>query len=905
MGRKMTIDSGLQWSSRWVFLLAAIGTAVGLGNIWRFPYTAGVSGGGAFVIVYLGAVLLLALPVLLAELMIGRRGAAGPPAAIEAVATESGRSRHWRLMGIVLGALGATLSLSFYAVVGAWTIAYAFKMGLGQLQGVTVTESEQVFLALSGSPDNLLPWFTAFFVATVFISSRGLHGGIEKAIKFLMPALFVMLVVMVIYAATVGDFATAWHFLFNPDFSKITTGVVMAAFGQAFFSISVGLTNMMAYAAYIKRDTSLPQSAALIIAADTSVALLAGLAIFPIIFMYGLEPGAGPGLVFMTLPFAFGQITGGVLFGTIFFLLLFFAALTSSIAMLEAPVAWLRDATNLSRRSAALLAGSVSFCLGILAALSFSTLADVHPLGAFKLFEGKTFFDVFDFTVTNVMMPIGGILVAIFAGWFVRTKYSKDELFGGRETLVYRVWLVLVRFLAPVVLGLVFIDMAFAAKPAESTAIVNVTVIDAQNGVRENQTVIFSGDEITSVSATSEAVTATVTIDGNGKFLIPGLWDMHVHLTYNDAFTEKMPQMFIAYGITSVRDTGGLMNKLLPVVERMRAKDAVAPRVYFSGPLLDGQYVVYDGVSNPEIGISNSNVETAFKNVANLKGQGVDFIKIYEMVDSDVFAALVGAAQKYDLPVAAHIPLSMSASEAGPLVGSMEHLRNVELDCAENAAELLAARRESLAAPEKESGGALRWSIHQAQRLPAIEAMDKDRCQQVLTKLRSTIQVPTARLNGLPLVDPHDRADWQEAKARLPATVPEEWLNLPSWIEPDPANRDTRYAEWSLHMIKAMNAAGIRIGAGTDTPIGVAIPGYSLHNELDMLVRAGLTPMEAIRAATITPAEFLGLEDEMGTIEVGKRADLVLLNANPLDDIKNTRRIETVVSKGAVVAPRE
>ena len=432
-----------------------------------------------------------------------------------------------------------------------------------------------------------------------------------------------MLVVMVIYAATVGDFATAWHFLFNPDFSKITTGVVMAAFGQAFFSISVGLTNMMAYAAYIKRDTSLPQSAALIIAADTSVALLAGLAIFPIILLH-LRPGArcgtGPGIHDPALRVRPDNrrrvVWNNILPASILCSTHFLNRDAGSSGGLAA------YATNLSRRSAVLLAGSVSFCLGILAALSFSTLADVHPLGAFKLFEGKTFFDVFDFTVTNVMMPIGGILVAIFAGWFVRTKYSKDELFGGRETLVYRVWLVLVRFLAPVVLGLVFIDMAFAAKPAESTAIVNVTVIDAQNGVRENQTVIFSGDEITSVSATSEAVTAAVTIDGNGKFLIPGLWDMHVHLTYNDAFTEKMPQMFIAYGITSVRDTGGLMNKLLPVVERMRAKDAVkAPRVYFSGPLLDGQYVVYDGVSNPEIGISNSNVETAFKNVANLKGQ--------------------------------------------------------------------------------------------------------------------------------------------------------------------------------------------------------------------------------------------------------------------------------------------
>ena len=458
----MATSGGQHWSSRYIFLMAAVGCAVGLGNIWRFPYTAGVSGGGAFVIVYLGAVLLLALPVLLAELLIGRRGAAGPPAAIEAVAVESGRSRHWRIMGIVLGSLGATLSLSFYAVVGAWTIAYAYKMGSGQLQQITAAESEQVFNALSGSPGSLLPWFTAFFAATIFISAKGLHSGIETAVKFMMPTLFVMLVVMVAYAATVGDFAKAWHFLFNPDFSKITSSVVMAAFGQAFFSVSVGITNMMAYAAYIKKDTNLPQSSAIIVGADTLVALMAGLAVFPIIFMYGLEPAAGPGLVFMTLPFAFSQISGGLIFGTIFFVLLFFAALTSSIAMLEAPVAWLRDATKLSRRSASLLAGSVSFALGILAALSFSVLSDFHPLGAIGLFEGKTFFDVFDFTVTNIMMPVGGILVAVFAGWVMKTKFSKDELFGGQDKLAYRAWLVLVRFLAPVILGLVFIDMAFS-----------------------------------------------------------------------------------------------------------------------------------------------------------------------------------------------------------------------------------------------------------------------------------------------------------------------------------------------------------------------------------------------------------------------------------------------------------
>jgi NSS family neurotransmitter:Na+ symporter len=455
----MTTSEGLHWSSRFTFLMAAVGCAVGLGNIWRFPYTAGVSGGGAFVLIYLGAVVLLALPVLMAELMIGRRGAAGPPAAIAAVAQESGRSKQWRWMGIFLGGLGAILALSFYAVVGGWTLAYAFKMGSGQLQQVTADNATRIFDVLNGSPANLLPWFSVFIGATVLISAGGLHAGVERAVKIMMPALFVMLITMVVYATSVGDMNRTLSFLFTPDFSKIDARVVMAAFGQAFFTVSVGITNMMAYGAYLQKSTRLPQASVIIVCADTMVALLAGLAIFPIIFMYGLEPGAGPGLVFMTLPFAFGQIPGGLVFGTIFFVLLFFAALTSSIAMLEAPVSWLRDATSLSRRGAALVAGSVSFTLGLLAALSFNVLSDTHPLGAIGLFEGKTFFDLFDYLVTNIMMPLGGILIALFAGWFVKKQFSRDEMFEGKDTIAYRLWLFLVRFLAPAILAFVFYDM--------------------------------------------------------------------------------------------------------------------------------------------------------------------------------------------------------------------------------------------------------------------------------------------------------------------------------------------------------------------------------------------------------------------------------------------------------------
>jgi NSS family neurotransmitter:Na+ symporter len=297
---------------------------------------------------------------------------------------------------------------------------------------------------------------------TVIISARGLHAGIESAVKVMMPALFLMLVAMVVYAAVVGDFSQAVSFLFTPDFSKVDSKVILAAFGQAFFSVSVGITNMVAYGSYMNRKTDLPRSAAIIVTADTTVALLAGLAIFPIVFLYGLQPAGGPGLVFMTLPFAFGQIPGGLIFGTLFFVLLFFAALTSSIGMLEPPVAWLSDATKLSRRQAALLAGSVAFTLCTLGALSFNALAGFYPLGAISVFADKGFFDLFVYGVTQFLMPIGGITMCLFAGWAMKRQFSLDELFDGRDTLLYKAWLLIVRFVAPVLLTFVLVDVATA-----------------------------------------------------------------------------------------------------------------------------------------------------------------------------------------------------------------------------------------------------------------------------------------------------------------------------------------------------------------------------------------------------------------------------------------------------------
>ena len=432
----------------------------------------------------------------------------------------------------------------------------------------------------------------------------------------------------------------------------------------------------------------------------------------------------------------------------------------------------------------------------------------------------------------------------------------------------------------------------------------NVTIIDAKQGPVKNVTVVVRGDKIISVSsdATPESTTTTANIiDGTGKYLIPGLWDMHVHLTYDDRFTDLMPQSFLSWGVTSVRDTGGMMQDMLPVIARMRAIDTVSPRVYFAGPLLDGQHVVYDGNARPLIGTQNSDVEQARENVRRLKNSGADFIKIYELVNPEVFLAMVDEADKLSMPIASHVPLHLLASTVGNQVGSMEHLRNIELDCASNAEALLVTRQEKLTAENIESGHALRSSLHQLQRLDAVAALDEERCAMVLANLTQTIQVPTLRLNAIALAPPYEQIDWNDAISAMLPEVQKDWNKPNEFIPKEYAKRDLRFAQYSLSMVKRMLDAGVPIGAGTDTPIALAIPGYSLHRELEMLVRAGLTPLQAIEAATVRPAQFLGIEDQMGTIEVGKRADLVLLSQNPLDDIRNTRRIDRVISKGKVI----
>lgn len=442
------------------------------------------------------------------------------------------------------------------------------------------------------------------------------------------------------------------------------------------------------------------------------------------------------------------------------------------------------------------------------------------------------------------------------------------------------------------------------AAPAADLAIKNVAVIDAANGTREARTVLVRDGRIEAVQGADLPVRAASSVDGTGQYLIPGLWDFHVHLTYDARFTEAMPGLFLHHGITSIRDTGGPLELVTPVVQALRADGALAPRVFFSGPLMDGRDVVYDGVNLPLLGLGNPDVETARANMALLAEAGVDFVKIYEMVSPEVFEVLVEEARVRGLPIDGHVPLAMRARDVGPRVQSLEHLRNLEMDCTADPVALVSERRRVLENPEGIPGGALRSRLHGMHRIPSVNAYDEAQCREVMASMMGTIQVPTLRLNALSLRPPFTRSDWSQVMEKVPSEVAADWT-APAGGPLGGRSTDTTYPDWSLFLVGLMHEAGVPIGAGTDTPIGFAVPGYSLHSELEMLVQAGLSPLEALRSATLRPAEFFGLQGEMGTIEAGRVADLVLLSGNPLEDITLTRSVQAVVTKGRLLDRNE
>jgi NSS family neurotransmitter:Na+ symporter len=433
-----------QWGSKIGFIMAAAGSAVGLGNIWKFPYTAGENGGGAFVFIYLIFIILIGFSIMLTEFALGRRSQLAAVGAFKSV------DKKWTFVGII-GVLSGFLIMGFYPVVGGWALAYIFKVTGGLLNSPDLIGS--TFGEFITNPTIPLMWMVAYLGINIFIVSKGISSGIEKAGKILMPVLFGILLLIAIKGLTLPNAIDGVKFLFQPDFSKVTSKVVLAALGQAFFSLSLGMGCMITYGSYLDKKVNLVSTTGIITAMDTGVALLAGLAMFPAMFAFGIAPTEGPGLVFVVVPSLFAAMGGiGTVFATLFFIALTVAALTSSVSLLEVVVSYLIDEKKQPRKKAVLIASSIMAALCIISSLSLGGLGP-------KLF-GKGAFDVFDLLTDKIYLAIGGMLISIFAGW----KIKKEDLFkeitnGGTLNYAFlNIWYVLIKYIIPVVILVVAIN---------------------------------------------------------------------------------------------------------------------------------------------------------------------------------------------------------------------------------------------------------------------------------------------------------------------------------------------------------------------------------------------------------------------------------------------------------------
>jgi NSS family neurotransmitter:Na+ symporter len=454
-GKRMTDTGGSrvsihgEWSSRWAFVLATSGSAIGLGSIWKFPYITGVNGGGAFVLVYLACITLIGLPIMVAEVLMGRRARQSPINAMRALTAQAGASKAWRLLGWS-GVAAGFLILSYYTVIAGWSVGYIFNALSGKFTGAGAAEVIGIFERMIASPLHMLALHTLFMIMTVAVVARGVQNGLERAVTLMMPALFVLVIMLVLYAMTTGAFMQGVRFMFEPDFSQLTATGVMVAMGHAFFTLSLGMGAVMVYGSYMPANTSIIGASVMVIAMDTVISLLSGVMIFPLVFAYGLEPGQGPGLMFQTLPIAFGAMPGGVLIGAAFFLLLTFAAWSSAISLVEPAVAWMVENHGLSRPTACTLMGVAAWLFGFVTIFSFNIWSQ------YRWFD-RSLFDLLDFVTANIMLPLGGIFIALFTGWVLPRDVTASEL--GTSARVYAAWRILVRYVAPVGVFIVLLNL--------------------------------------------------------------------------------------------------------------------------------------------------------------------------------------------------------------------------------------------------------------------------------------------------------------------------------------------------------------------------------------------------------------------------------------------------------------
>lgn len=442
-----------------------------------------------------------------------------------------------------------------------------------------------------------------------------------------------------------------------------------------------------------------------------------------------------------------------------------------------------------------------------------------------------------------------------------------------------------------------------------ATCIKNISVIDPEKGMIKDQTVIIQDGKILKV-ADSKSLTLSSknnVTDGSGQYIIPGLWDAHVHFAFMEELAPSMFDLFLAYGITSVRDTGGKIDFVKSYKDKSLQNPKTSPRVMIAGPLLDGMPNVYDGSTpaRPPLSVGSSDIAELRKNINSLIEKDVDLLKAYEMLTPEQFEVLNKVARENGLKVTGHVPLSMDVITASNLgMNSMEHLRNIELSCASNSEELLEQRKQLLLQGRNDPGGILRSRIHNAQRANAVENYSEVKADKVLDALfeNQTWQIPTLALSTGFTERPFAKAEFQQSYKYLPRTIEQDWKSsISEVVKQTPTDFNYEYTDWLLNMVKKINDKDIGIMAGTDCPIFYLTPGRSLHEELAVLVKAGLSPLEAIESATIRPAEYFGMEKELGNVREGMFADLLILNANPLDDIKNTTQINTVIKSGHVM----
>ena len=438
------------WPNRWTFILAATGSAVGLGNIWKFPYIAGENGGGAFVIVYLLCIALIGIPVMMAEVLIGRRGRQSPINSMHYVTQEAGLSKHWTAIGW-MGVIAGLCIMSFYSVVAGWALKYTTLAASGSFTGTSADAIGNNFTGLLNSPFSLTFWHTLFTLMTAAVVALGVQKGLGSVAKYMMPFLFLTLLVLMIYSYANGDFSAGFHFLFDFNFTALTWAGVLKALGHAFFTLSLGMGAIMAYGAYMPNNSSVGKTIVTVGLLDTLVALIAGLAIFPIVFATpAIEPSAGPGLLFVSLPVAFGGMPMGTLFGTLFFLLVSIAAWSSAVSLIEPGVAWLVESKKFKRPQATFLLAGISWLAGLSCVLSFNLWQSFKPW--FLLY--KTPFDFFDFLTSQLLLPLGGLFIAVFVGWFMSKQVVQHELEAEGHPL-FELWRFVVRFISPILIAIV------------------------------------------------------------------------------------------------------------------------------------------------------------------------------------------------------------------------------------------------------------------------------------------------------------------------------------------------------------------------------------------------------------------------------------------------------------------